>query len=102
MAYSSIGAIRSLLPEHVRMMALTATATQATFRLVTARLAMQNVKLIGASPRKENIHFSVVSMGNIEEFSTEIALDLRRMKRPIQKPLYSAGNTSIAPRCSPW
>ena len=40
MAFAQIGCVRSLVPKDVKIMALTATATQETLQVVTERLAM--------------------------------------------------------------
>ena len=37
-AFSEIGTVQSLIPEHVRMMALTATANKATIKFVCQKL----------------------------------------------------------------
>jgi len=41
--FSKLGTIRSLLPNHVNVLTLTATATKETLRYVEERLAMKDV-----------------------------------------------------------
>ena len=59
-AYSRLGEIRSLIPSAVRIMALTATVTQETFRVITVAMGMTDPYLILASPEKANIKYIVV------------------------------------------
>lgn len=59
-AFAHIGELRSLLPSEVRVMALTATATKSTLRHVQARLSMQMLIVVGLSPLRDNILFSLI------------------------------------------
>ena len=54
-AFADIGNIQSLLPKEVNVMALTATATDATLASVKSRLAMKDVVIIGLCPDRSNI-----------------------------------------------
>lgn len=64
-------------------MALTATTTKSIFDVVTQRLAMVNPILIGCSPNRPNIQFSVRPYLALNNFSELLADKLR-----IQKVLY--------------
>ena len=64
-----MGAVRSLIPSHVHMMALTATATVSTRDTVISILGMKSPTIVSASPDKPNISYSVRDKGNIESFS---------------------------------
>ena len=50
MAFAQIGCVRSLVPKGVKIMALTATATQETLQVVTERLAMDNPLFLHTEP----------------------------------------------------
>lgn len=79
MAFAAIGSLRSLIPEETKIMALTATATKSTFDKVVDRLSMQNVAIVGTSPMRANIRYSVIPMTSMEEFCARIATDVREM-----------------------
>ena len=51
-AFARIGEVRSIIPQHVHVMALTATATKATRRCIIQKLGMANTKVINISPEK--------------------------------------------------
>ena len=59
--------MRSLIPSHVHVMALTATATVATRDTVVKILGMNSPTIVSASPDKPNICYAVREKGNIEE-----------------------------------
>ena len=50
--FSEIGALRSLIPSQVKILALTATATTKTFSIVSKTLSMQAPNLITLPPRE--------------------------------------------------
>ena len=64
--FSHLGEIRSLIPKHVNVMALTATATVMLQRYVMETLCMINPAIIQTSPKKGNLHFSVVTYDSVE------------------------------------
>ena len=57
--FSKLGEIRSLLPDNIRIMALTATASQTTRKVVCRMLGMVDPAYIIKSPDKPNIFFNV-------------------------------------------
>ena len=59
-AYASLGDLRSIIPSNVNFMALTATATHATFEIVKERLSLHNPIVIGVSPNRPDIFLSLV------------------------------------------
>lgn len=63
---SHIGELRSVLPKHVRMMALTATATKTLHDAVVKTLGMDNLVVVSESPDKPNIVFSVLEFQSME------------------------------------
>ena len=69
--FLAIGEARSLVPSHVNMMALTATATRATRTEVCELLGMIQPQLVSQSPNRENIKYCVRVATTIEDtFST--------------------------------
>lgn len=58
--FSKLGEIRSLLPEGVHLMALTATATKTSRRDICRKLGMVNPFILSHSPNKQNIKYSIV------------------------------------------
>ena len=57
--FSKIGEVRSIIPDHVNVMALTATATKRTRKYVCKKLSMSAPVVISQSPNKENIKYIV-------------------------------------------
>ena len=53
--FARLGEIRSLIPKHVNILALTATATKPTRKAVIKRLNMQKPVIISVTPNKPNI-----------------------------------------------
>eukprot|EP00731_Ephydatia_muelleri_P008033 Em0004g371a len=53
--FTNLGEVRSLIPNHVHVMALTATATERTIARVSAILGLVAPKIITVSPDKSNI-----------------------------------------------
>lgn len=50
MVHSQIGDLRSILPERVHILALTATLTTTVFKAVKERLSLNDPAIIGISP----------------------------------------------------
>ena len=72
-AFAKIGNIRSLLPTSVNILALTATATKETYKIVCDRLSMPQPVLIAVSPYKSNIIYTVLPEITVEELSKHIS-----------------------------
>lgn len=62
-----VGEVRSLLPEGVKVMALTATATRSLHQVVCHLLGMKNPCIIAYSPCKINIMYAVNTFVSLEE-----------------------------------
>ena len=78
-AFAMIGDLRSLVPTHVNVLALTATATQETLQVVTERLSMKDIALVALPPSRVNIMFKIQPLQNLDEFSTTLSTGLRRL-----------------------
>eukprot|EP00731_Ephydatia_muelleri_P003668 Em0001g3668a len=62
--FTNLGEVRSLIPNHVHVMALTATATERTIARVSAILGLVAPKIITVSPDKSNICYWVKPRGS--------------------------------------
>jgi len=67
-AFAMIGDLRSLVPTHVNVLALTATATQETLQVVTERLSMKDIALVALPPSRVNIMFKIQPLQNLDEY----------------------------------
>ena len=75
--FSHLGEIRSIVPEGVRLMALTATATLSTRKYIIKNLSMQNPVVVYMTPAKDNIAYYVVEKEGVETFFRPIVEKLR-------------------------
>ena len=57
--FSRLGEVRSIIPENVHVMALTATATKSTRAEIIKSLDMQRPVIVSIPPIKDNIFYSV-------------------------------------------
>ena len=71
-----MGSVRSLLPNEVKILALTATATQETLKCVVSRPSMQDPAIIGLSPDRPNIKLSVQPCPSIPKMCEWLAKEL--------------------------
>ncbi|KAL5487077.1 hypothetical protein EMCRGX_G019636 [Ephydatia muelleri] len=78
--FKKLGAVRSLIPSHVHMMALTATATVSTRDTVISILGMKSPTIVSASPDKPNISYTVRDKGNIEETFSPLQQKLQSLR----------------------
>ena len=69
--------MRSIVPENVHVMALTATATKDTLEVVISRLSLKNPVIIGLPPNRDNTMFRIKSLPTLEKFCTTLASDLQ-------------------------
>ncbi|KAL5506244.1 hypothetical protein EMCRGX_G007846 [Ephydatia muelleri] len=74
--FSRIGDIRSIKPSDVRIMALTATATNTTRKVVISRLCMEDPVIVYVPPTKTNITYSVIEKPSINVVVQQIAKEL--------------------------
>ena len=78
--FGKLGEIRSLIPQHVNLLALTATATVSTRSKIIRILGMKDPAVTATSPDKANLSFCVKERGTIEDtFGTVI--DKLRVER---------------------
>ena len=84
-AFSKIGDLRSLLPANVRIMALTATATNASFKVICDRLCLQSPSVIALPPTRDNIMYQVLPKITIEDLTTTLCKELRAERATFPK-----------------
>ena len=59
MEFARLGEVRSLIPPHVNVLALTATTTKETRKAVIKRLSMRSPKIILITPNNPNLLYLV-------------------------------------------
>ena len=74
--FTQIGTLRSLIPNSVKVMALTATATTETFHIVSRKLSMVTPALISLPPHRENIAYKVLPKTDVYTFSNLMCEEL--------------------------
>lgn len=84
-AFSKLGTLRSIIPNNVKVMALTATATKETFSCIEQRLSMQNTKVIGLNPNRPNIKYIVKSAVKVNDFCNDIVKELLELCNAARK-----------------
>ena len=83
--FSKLGEIRSLIPRHVNLLALTATATVSTRSKITRILGMNDPAVIATSPDKANLSFCVKERGTIEDTLGPVGQRLRLERSTMQR-----------------
>ena len=58
-AFSKIGEVRSIIPKHVNILALTATTTPEGLKIISDRLSLVEPVIVGLSPNPANIKYYV-------------------------------------------
>lgn len=76
-AFSHIGDIRSLIPSHVNIMALTATATADTLHTVIRRLSLKAPVIVAISPYRNNISYELMDKTTIDQFTSEVYKEIK-------------------------
>jgi len=74
--FSKLGTLHSLLPNHINVLALTATATKDTLKCVEDCLAMKDVILIGLHSSRPNIKYIVKTTIVVEELASLLTAEL--------------------------
>ena len=75
-AFARIRDLRSILPSHVHMLALTATATHKTLQVVSQLLSLKDVVVVALSPSRPNIMYKVRPLEKLEDFSISLSSGL--------------------------
>ncbi len=83
-----MGEVRSLIPDHVHCMALTATATKTTRKAICNVLGMHKPFIVSESPNKPNIKYIVHKRpGTLEETFSVIAEQLLQQRTAMDRVL---------------
>lgn len=85
--FASIGELRSIIPSNVNIVAVTATATFATFEAVKYRLSLQEPVIVGISPNRSNIFLQVSPNKLLKPFVERITDDMRKERINYPKTL---------------
>lgn len=86
--YSRLGDLRGFFPSHVKIMALTATASSATRKDVIKLLGMKKPHMIIRSPNKENIAYSVErKYGEFDVILNPIVQQLKSQRTSMEKTI---------------
>lgn len=85
--FAYLGEIRSIIPSDVNILALTATASHTTFTTVCKRLSLINPILIGCSPQRPNIIYSVKPLPSVEELCYELSDGLKKLGKMYPKTI---------------
>lgn len=80
--------MRSLIPETVRIMALTATATKHTRQAVVKHLKMVHPVIVSVSPNKPNIKYSVLlNVHSLEETFAPLVEEVRQKRKNMDRAI---------------
>ena len=89
--FSKIRDVRSLIPENVCLMALTATATKSTRRHTISTLGMHKPVTALQSPEKANLRYEVVKKNNraedMEEVFAPLVEELRKKRQCMDRTI---------------
>ena len=58
-AFAQIGELCSIVPDHVKVLALTGTATPEVVKAVRSKLSWNDIVIVGISPARDNIKYYV-------------------------------------------
>lgn len=83
--FGKLGEIRSIFPENVHLMALTATATNSTRAAVIKTLDMQSPTIVSVYPDKKNILYYVAEKSSISESFAPIVSKLSQVRSKMDK-----------------
>ena len=86
-AFARLGELRSIIPNKVKIMALTATTTRQVFEMVVDKLSMKDVKVINMPPQRTNITLIVKQIQPLLEFVSELASEIQTLKTDYPKTI---------------
>ena len=85
--FSSIGDVRSLIPDNVHIVALTATVTTDSFHIIAERLSLKDPLLVGIKPNQPNIKYFVEPLPSIELLCDTLSTGLQDLRLTFPKTL---------------
>ena len=83
--FSQLGELRSLISEHVHVMAITATATRSTRKVIFKQLNMIQPKIIYVKPVKNNITYAVAEKYTISQVFSPIVKRLMKERKSMSR-----------------
>ena len=92
-SFSCIGDLRSLIPNWVRIMALT---TRHTLACVIWCLSLYKPVIVAALPYRDNITYEITNNVNMDEFTSSICEELKATGAKFPKTVFLLGPTKIA------
>ena len=87
--FARLGEVRSLIPTNVKVMALTATATTRTMRVIFKRLCMDQVAIVYLPPTKKNIIIICKMKGTLIDAITPLVCHIRQGRKKAKRLLPS-------------
>ena len=85
--FSEIGNLRSLIPNAMHILALTATAITETFHVVSKRLSMDDPYLVALPPYRDNISYTILAKVDIDVLTTSLCEELAEKQGAFPKTL---------------
>jgi len=86
-AFSTIGDVRSLIPDNVHIIALTATVTTNSFCIITERLSLKDPVVVGVKPNQPNIKYFVEPLPAVEVLCDTLRTGLKNLRLTFPKTL---------------
>ena len=83
--FSKLGEVRSLIPSHVNVMALTATASLTTQQKIFKVLGMKDPVIVSEFPNRPNITYWISEKKSVEEVFSPIVHHLLRKQKTMGK-----------------
>ena len=83
--FSKLGEIRSILPENVHVMALTATATNSTRAAAIRTLDVQSPTIVSIHPSKQNLIYYVAEKSSVSTSFAPIISKLSQLRSKMGK-----------------
>lgn len=82
-----LGELRSMLPDRVKIIATTATATAETFHIVKQQLSMPNPAIVAIPPGRGNIKYTVHANPKFSKMLSELIEELTVKRTALPKTL---------------
>lgn len=96
--FRHLGEVRSLIPQHVHTMALTATATKSLRKCVCTTLGMHDPYLVTVSPDKTNLVFQVQSFESLERTFLPLIEELKLKRVSMERTIVYCQQQEVCAR----
>ena len=94
MAFSQLGELRSIVPDNIGILALTATATPETLKVVTSRLSLNDPVVVGLPHTQNNLKYHVEPLPSLAVLSDTLADGLLNNRTAFPKSLIFCNSVS--------